>query len=100
VLDTFDPLPKTKFGNKYVLMAIDHYSKWCHTKPMKKHIAIVVAKFLEEEIICRFGVSKYFLLTTVVNGWLSLICFAKTMGSFTSSLPPNGHNVMEWQRGW
>jgi hypothetical protein len=25
------PLPKTTDGNKYVLVAIDHYSKWCET---------------------------------------------------------------------
>jgi hypothetical protein len=43
-------------------MAIDHYSKWCQVKPMKKHITIVVAKFLEQEIICRFGVPKYVLI--------------------------------------
>jgi hypothetical protein len=58
MLDTSDPLPKTKFGNKYVLMAIDHYSKWCETKPVKEHTIIVVAKFLEKQIICRFGVPE------------------------------------------
>jgi hypothetical protein len=40
-------------------VAIDHYSKWCEAQPMKEHTSIVVAKFLEEEIICRFGVLKY-----------------------------------------
>jgi hypothetical protein len=27
VLDTVKPLPETKLGNKYILVAIDHYSK-------------------------------------------------------------------------
>lgn len=48
VLDISNPLPKTEFGNKYVLMAINHYSKWCEAKPVKEHIVIIVAKFLEE----------------------------------------------------
>jgi hypothetical protein len=32
VLDTIGPFPKTKFGNKYILVAIKHYSKWCETR--------------------------------------------------------------------
>jgi hypothetical protein len=28
VFDTIGPLPETTNGNKYVLVAIDHYSKW------------------------------------------------------------------------
>jgi hypothetical protein len=37
---TFDirrPLPKTSTSNKYVLVAIDHYSKWCETCLVKEH---------------------------------------------------------------
>jgi hypothetical protein len=62
MLDIADPLLETKFGNKYVLVAIDHYSKWCEAKSVKKHTTIVVARFLEEEIVCRFGVLKYVLV--------------------------------------
>ncbi len=57
-LDTVRPLPKTKFGNKYVLVTIDHYSKWCEMKPIKEHIIETTTKFLEEEIIYKFGVPK------------------------------------------
>ncbi len=28
-MDIVGPLPKTLNGNKYVLVVIDHYSKWC-----------------------------------------------------------------------
>jgi hypothetical protein len=30
-LDIARPLPETTNGNKYVLVAIDHYFKWCET---------------------------------------------------------------------
>jgi hypothetical protein len=28
-MDTVGPLFETKSGNKYILVTIDHYSKWC-----------------------------------------------------------------------
>jgi hypothetical protein len=51
-LDTIGPLLETKNGNKYILVAIDHYSKWCEAKVELDHIVAIVAKFLEDEIIC------------------------------------------------
>jgi hypothetical protein len=84
-LDTIGPLPKTKNGNKYVLVAIDHYSKWCEARPIKDHDAPIAAKFLEEEIICRFGVPKL-IFTNNGSEWMAefdLMC--KKMGLLISS---------------
>jgi len=30
-MDILGPLPEITDGNKYVLITIDHYSKWCET---------------------------------------------------------------------
>jgi hypothetical protein len=60
-LDTARPLPKTKNGNRCALVAIDHYSKWCKARHVKDHDLATATRFLEEEIICRFGVSKFIL---------------------------------------
>jgi len=60
-LDTAGPLPETKSGNKYILVAIDHYSKWCKAKAVTDHGAKTAARFLEDEIICRYGVPKFVL---------------------------------------
>jgi hypothetical protein len=51
-LDTTSHLLEIKNGNKYILMAIDHYSKWCEAKAKPNHIVAIVAKFIEDEIIC------------------------------------------------
>jgi hypothetical protein len=67
-LHTAGPLPETMSGNKYILVAIDHYSKWCEAKAVSDHGARTAAKFLEDEIICRYGVPK-FVLTDNGGEW-------------------------------
>jgi len=69
-LNTAGPLPETKSGNKYILIAIDHYSKWCETKAVADHGAKTATKFLEDEIICKYGVPK-FVLTDNGGEWVA-----------------------------
>lgn len=45
-----------------MLVAINHYSKWCEAKLVKEHNSIITTKFMEEEIICRFKVPNYVLI--------------------------------------
>jgi hypothetical protein len=52
VLDITNPLLEIKNGNKYILVAICHYLKWCKVKVVLDHIATTTTKFLEDEIIC------------------------------------------------
>ncbi len=59
--DTIGPLPKTYNGNMYILVAIDHYFKWCKTKMMVDHDTKIATRFLEDEVICKFVVPKYIL---------------------------------------
>jgi len=47
VMDTTGPLPKTKLRNKYILVAVDHYSKWCEARAVVDHGAKTAARFLE-----------------------------------------------------
>ncbi len=58
-LDTAGPLPETKSGNKYILVAIDHYSKWCEAKAVVDHGAKTATKFLEDDLIYRYGVPRF-----------------------------------------
>jgi hypothetical protein len=34
-LDIFDPLPKTRNGNKFILKACDCFTKWIEAYPLK-----------------------------------------------------------------
>jgi hypothetical protein len=67
-MDTAGPLPETKAGNKYILVAIDHYSKWCEAKAMADHGAKIAVRFLEDDLICRYGVPG-FILTNNGGEW-------------------------------
>jgi hypothetical protein len=67
-LDTTGPLPETELSNKYILVAIDHYSKWCEARAVSDHGAKTTARFLEEDLICRYGVPK-FVLTDNGSEW-------------------------------
>jgi hypothetical protein len=68
VLDTTRPLPETKSGNKYIMVAIDHYSKWCGAKVVADPGAKTATRFLEDDLICRYGVPK-FILTDNGREW-------------------------------
>jgi hypothetical protein len=67
-MDTVGPLPETKAGNKYILVAIDHYSKWCEAKAVADHGAKTATRFLEDDLICRYGV-RSFILTDNGGEW-------------------------------
>ncbi len=67
-LDTTGPLPETKSGNRYILVAIDHYSKWCEAKAVADHSAKTTSRFLEDDIICRYGIPR-FILTDNGGEW-------------------------------
>ncbi len=67
-LNIAGPLPETRSGNKYILVAIDHYSKWCEAKVVAGHGAKTTSRFLEDDIICRYGVPK-FMLTDNRGEW-------------------------------
>jgi len=69
-MDTAGPLPETKSGNKYILVAINHYSKWCEAKAVVDHGAKTTARFLEDDTICRYGVPK-FVLTDNGGEWVA-----------------------------
>src|SRR6266508_6804292 len=57
-IDIVGPLSITKEGNRYIVIAIDYFSRWSKAKPLKAANAKTVAMFIYEEIICRFGASR------------------------------------------
>ncbi len=54
-IDIVGPLPITREENRYIMVAMDYFSRWPKVKPLKAANAETVAIFIYEEIICRFG---------------------------------------------
>ncbi len=42
-------------GNKYILVVIEHATKWVEAKALRMNIAIIRARFLYKYILTRFG---------------------------------------------
>jgi transposase InsO family protein len=64
-LDLLGPLPPAQGNLRYVVVAVDYFSKWIEAKPLATITSVTVQKFFWQNIVCRFGVPK---AITVDNG--------------------------------
>lgn len=55
-VDIFGPLPRSRLGNRYILVVTDYFTKWAEAYPLRNQEAETVARVLVEQFICRFGV--------------------------------------------
>ena len=53
--DVLGPLPEAPGKVKFVIVAIDYFTKWTEAKPLAKTTGKEVKKFVWENIVCRFG---------------------------------------------
>ena len=54
-IDIVGPLPRSKQGNKYIVVAIDYLTKWPEAKAIPEATAEQVSHFIYENIICQHG---------------------------------------------
>jgi IS30 family transposase len=64
-LDLLGPLSIAQGNLKYVVVAVEYFSKWIEAKPLTTITLAIVQKFFWQNIVCRFGVPK---AITVDNG--------------------------------
>ncbi|GJX68382.1 reverse transcriptase domain-containing protein [Tanacetum coccineum] len=57
-LNILGPLPEGPDKLKFIIVAIDYFTKWMEAKPLAKTTCKEVKKFVWENIVCRFRLSR------------------------------------------
>ena len=57
-LDLIGPINPPSNGHIWILVAIEHFTKWVEAIPLKKATRAGVSNFIWEHIITRFGISS------------------------------------------
>ena len=57
-IDVIGPLPISINGNRYVVLAVDFFTKYVEARPLVQANAQAIAEFIHEDIICRHGVPR------------------------------------------
>ena len=55
-IDVMGPLPMTPTRKRYVVVAIDHFTKWIEARALETADAQSITSFIYDDIICRHGV--------------------------------------------
>ena len=61
-IDIVGPLNETTEGNKYIVVAIDYFTKWPEARAIREATAKEVSTFIYEKIICRHGCLKKIIM--------------------------------------
>src|SRR3954471_19564576 len=57
-IDVMGPLPRTMTGKRYIVVAVDHFTKWVEVKAIEEADAQTIVPFIYESIICRHGIPQ------------------------------------------
>src|SRR3954452_11656393 len=58
-IDVMGPLPRTLTNKRYIILAVDFFTKWTEAVAVPNTDAQTVAKFIYSDIICRHGIPQY-----------------------------------------
>ncbi|GJS53623.1 reverse transcriptase domain-containing protein [Tanacetum coccineum] len=57
-MDILGPLTPARGGAKFVIVAIDYFTKWVEAKPLVKITGKEMIRFVMDNIICRYGLPR------------------------------------------
>ncbi|RWS22725.1 Transposon Ty3-G Gag-Pol polyprotein-like protein, partial [Leptotrombidium deliense] len=99
-IDIQGPFKTSNRGKRYIVSAVDQFSKYIEMKAIKKQDAVTIAKFIKQHIICRHGPPLY-LLSDLGSVFMSEIVTAlisinpPTEQQFTSAYHPQTNGNVE-----
>jgi transposase InsO family protein len=98
-IDLMGPLPMTKKGHRFIVVAIDYLTKFAKVRALKSSVKQEVTRFLYERIFIRFGApfeivsdnGPQFLSEVVEN----LLAHLVVKHRFTTMYKPNTNGLVE-----
>jgi hypothetical protein len=54
-VDVFGPLTRSESGNRYIIIVVDHYSKFVIAIAVPDFTALTTARFIVNQTICKYG---------------------------------------------
>ena len=98
-MDIMGPMPQTSRRNRYILVLVDYFTKWCEAVPLTEIDAITVANAVLSHWICRWGAPNQLHSDRGTNFESSLmleICRAlKIDKTRTTAYHPQGNGLVE-----
>ena len=98
-IDIKGPLPLTTKRNRYLVVAMDYFTKWPEARAISDAKTETIAKFIFEDIICRHGVPREILSdrgTNFNNALINELCSRyQTKHRLTSSYRPQTNGMVE-----
>ncbi|KAJ0870487.1 putative nucleotidyltransferase, Hydrolase [Helianthus annuus] len=98
-LTWWDPSRMLPGAVKFIIVAVDYFTKWVEAKALASTTAMIVRKFIWEHIICRFGLSLKIVTDNGTNfasddlkKWMKEMNIEHT---FTSVAHPQGNGQVE-----
>jgi hypothetical protein len=71
-LDLLGSLPPAQGNLKYVVVAVEYFSKWIEAKPLATITSTTKQKFFWQSIVCRFRLPRAITLITELSSMLKL----------------------------
>ncbi|XP_022007871.1 uncharacterized protein LOC110907157 [Helianthus annuus] len=98
-IDMVGPFPDAPGAVKFIIVAIDYFTKWVEAKALASTTAMMVCKFIWEHIICRFGLPLRIVTDNGTNfAYEDLQNWMKEMNiehTFSSVAHPQGNGQVE-----
>ncbi|XP_070010682.1 uncharacterized protein [Nicotiana sylvestris] len=67
-MDLIGPIePSTSNGHRFILMAIDYFTKWVEVASYKAVTKKIITDFVRDRIVCRFGVPESIITNNATN---------------------------------
>ncbi|KAI4293409.1 hypothetical protein PAPHI01_2683, partial [Pancytospora philotis] len=60
-IDVVGPLPETKRGNRYVLVAVDYLTHWCEAEAVPEKTGEAIQRFIQERLCTKWATPKRLL---------------------------------------